>query len=104
MIHLLRKSQRLVHRLLDVRDERDRRTLPRRDVNTPDPALTPDHDRAAVGRPGILRVDAMHRPRLLQIPVEPIEDRRVLAGGEIPHVQDGLETDAPHERQPLAVR
>src|SRR4051812_37165422 len=74
-VDLLGKAQRLVDRLLDVCGERDRHGLPRRGVDAPDFAFSPDDDRLAIRGPGVLRVETMDRPRLLEILVEVIEQR-----------------------------
>ena len=86
-----------------MRGERDRRPLPAGDVDAPDLALAPDHDRLAVGRPRVLRVEAVDRPRFLQVLVEAIEDRPVAAGRQVADVELAAEADAADVRERLAV-
>ena len=102
-VDLLLEADGLVHRLLDVRGERHRRALAAGDVDAPDLALAPDHDRLAVGHPGVLRIEAVDRPRFLQVLVEAIEERPVAAGLEIADVQLAAEADAADVGEPLAV-
>src|SRR6478672_2469940 len=100
---LLWKADRIVDRLLDVRGERDRRPPSSRNIYPPDSSLTPDDDRLAVRRPGVLRIQAVNRPCLLQVFVEVIEDRPIAAGLELADVQLALQTDAAHVGERLTV-
>ena len=45
----------------------------------------------------------MDCPCLLQVVVEAVEDRVLLAGREVADKQNGIQTDAAHERESLAV-
>ena len=69
--------------------------FPARDVDAPDLAFAPDDDRLAVRRPRVLRVEAVDRPRFLQVLVDVLEELTVAAGLEIAQVQLALQTDAP---------
>src|SRR5213595_1612925 len=93
-VDLLGKAQCLVDRLLDVGGKRDRRRLAGCGVDSPDLAFSPDDDCFVIRHPGVLRIEAMYRPRLLQILVEVIEQRAVAAGLELAQVQLAVSADA----------
>ena len=109
-MNLRRESDRFGHRLLDRGAERngDWRAVAfargsGRGAHPPQFALRPDHDAAVVGRPGVLRIHAMNRPRFLQIAIEAVEDRALGAGLEVAEEEHALEPHATDERERLAV-
>src|SRR5688572_16692609 len=80
LMHLLREAHRVVDRLLHPRGERNRLPLAAGDVDAPDLALAPDHDRLAVRRPGVLRIESVNRPGFLEILVDIAEQLTVTSG------------------------
>ena len=74
-----------------------------RDVDLPDPALGPDHDRASVRRPREVRIDSVNRPRFLHVPFELVVDQANRAGFTVEKVQPRPRADAAHERDGRSV-
>ena len=96
---LLRKAHGVVQRLLDPGGERDRLALARGHIDAPDLPFAPDHDRLAVPRPRVLRVEAVNRPRFLQILVDVSEELAIAAALEIAEVQLARQTDAADDKR-----
>ena len=97
------KADRLpdLARVLHV--ERDLLGLAGRDGDAPELALRPRHHLAAVGRPAEARVDALDRPRLLQVALEALPEGPLHAGREVLHEERALAVEPAHERERLAV-
>ena len=78
--------------------------MPSFDVDAPDLPVTPYVDDATVRSPGVLRIEPVNGPRFLEILVEPVEDRPVLAGGEVVQIENAVEPHAADERHESSVR
>ncbi len=102
-VHGARHAHTGVERLLDTRLERNGLSLPARDVDAPELPLAPDHNRLAVGRPRVLRVETVNGPGLLQILVDVSEELPIAARLEIANVEKALQTHAAHVGERLAV-
>ena len=102
-IDLLRKPQRLVDGLFDASGERNRRSPSGRRVHLPDLSFAPDHERAAVGRPGVLRIHAVDGPGFLEILVDVAKELAIAAALEIPKEERTLQAHPPHVGERLPV-
>ena len=102
-VHLLRKPQRLVDGLFDAGGERNRRAPSGRGIHLPDLSFAPDHERAAVGRPGVLRIHAMDGPGFLEILVDVAKQLAIAAALEIPQEQRTAQAHPPHVGERLPV-
>ena len=94
-----------VERLLDMGREWNRLAFAAGGIDPPDLAFSPDHDRFAVGRPRVLRIESVNGPRLLEIFVNVAEQLSIAARLEIAHEEsDGREhpehREAPHHTEP----
>ena len=78
------------------------RTFPAGDVDPPDLALAPDHNRSAVRCPRARGVQTVDRPRLLQILVD-VRDLPIATRLEVPDVEEALETNPANVGERLAV-
>ena len=102
-VDLLWKPQGIVERLFDPGGEGDRRAPPGGRIHPPDLSLTPDDQRAAVGHPRVLRVDAMDRPCLLEVLVQVGKQLAIAPALEIAQEQGAAQPDAPHVSERLPV-
>ena len=102
-VHGARHPHARVERLLDAGLERDRLPLSAGDVDAPELPLAPDHDRLAVGRPGVLRVETVNGPGFLQVLVDVAKDLTIAAGLEIADEEKALEAHPAHVGERLAV-
>ena len=73
------------------------------DIDALDAAVGPEDDGAVVRRPADRRIDAVDRPGFLQVAVEGRENRRLTAGLDVHHIEDGLVANPADEGDRLAV-
>jgi hypothetical protein len=99
-----REAHRLFHAPRRLHVKRDHRDLFRRQIDAANHSAGPEDDPLVVGRPGKRRIDAVDRPGLLHVAIEPVVQRPLAARLEVAHEERRLVADAPHERERLAVR
>ena len=79
------------------------RNLSIESLNAPQFSLGGDYDSFSIWRPAIAGVRSKHRPRLLGITVEAVEEGPLLAGGKLPDKQNSLCTNASDKGKSLCI-